>query len=268
MDSFSKTKSNIENLVLTMALLPNKDSNNTSFEIVTPFCSIQLYTNNNSSEQEMKDIENNLTTLNISSCEDFIRKKYNLSKNLFIAKVGYSEILNNASTLLDSNNTNIISAGSSVNFRMFNPDTKMEYNISQECNDIEMSIKIPLPKYNRINPVQSMTFTQMGIDINNQNDSFYVDRCKNYPPKNNDNIQLTIRERKTSFYKNQTISCSAGCLFKGIDDNKYMICECINTENVSSNVLGEAAIALSSINYEIALCSNILNEAVHNFFNF
>ena len=112
-----------------MALSLIGNSNTSSFEYVTSSSSIQLYYNYNSSEQEKKDIKNNIINIDISSCQNKIRKKYNISSPLQIAKVGYSEALNNAYTYLDSTNPNLVSSGSSVNFRVFNPDTKNEYDL-------------------------------------------------------------------------------------------------------------------------------------------
>ena len=264
MDSFSNTKSKVENLVYKMASSTIEVSNTTSFEVVTPLYSIQLYSNNNSSEQENNDIKNNLTSLNISSCQDKITKKYNLSY-LLIAKVGYSETLNNASTLLVPNNTNIISAGSSVNFRLFNPNTKEEYNISEECNSVPSFIKISLPSVNKINAVISRRLQKDGVNILNQSDSFYVNRCHIYTNDSNSNIQLTIRERKNTYFKNQTISCSEGCIFNGFDINNYMICQCVNTKDISANVVRSAAIVFGSLNYDIALCYYTL-EPVNNIY--
>lgn len=230
------------------------NSNSTSpVNIVSDSFSISLYSNNNAADQEALAVRMNLPTIDNSGCEDLIRKKYNITRHLFIQKVDYSEKLNNASSSLNKNNTDMVSAGSSVSFRMFNPYTKQEYNVSQECANVSVAIKIPLPTKTMINPKLARKFQSTGVNIVNQSDQFYVDRCKIYINEST-GILLTLGERKTNFYPNQTSACSPGCSFEGFDTNNYMICNCKKSTSLTANVMKSALEAFTSLNFDVVLC--------------
>ena len=248
MNAISQTQSIVQNLVYNMALSAMNDNTTASINQVNPSFSIQLFSNKNASAQLEFDLNNSLPTIDMTLCENTIRKKYNITKHLFIQKLTYSESLNNSTTLINDSIKNVASAGSSVSFRMFDPDNNhTEFNVTELCGNISLSVKIPLPKDSKISPILARRFQKTGVNLLNQTDSFYVNRCHIYSNESN-GLQLTIRERKSLFYKNQSSSCSNGCDFGGFDINNYMICNYLKSKSISANVLSESFEVLGSLN--------------------
>ena len=240
-----------------MALSSINVSNTSSYEVNNTLFSINLYSTENSSEQEEVDLKNNHSTINISDCVDRIRKKYNLSYNLLMARVEYTETLNNASISIDPRKNEIVSAARSLNFHLLDTYTNVVYNITTECDNESILVKIPFPKNTKINIFQARKFQLKNINILNEIDPFYINRCFTYFDETNRMIELTLGERKAIYYKNQIVLCSPGCIFKGFDKNYFIICDCKNVTNIAANVLSVTSNSLSSLNYDIALCINV-----------
>ena len=260
----------MENLVENIAMSTmNQGGTDKTFQQITSTVAIQLYPSTNITAQQDSDVKNNLPTIDNSDCENLIRKNHNITKHLFIQKVSYSGNLNNASLSLKGSNTttDIQAAGSSVTFRMFNPDTKIEYNITNECANLTVTVKIPLPKNSKIDPIMARKFRKSGINILNQSDSFFNNRCKTYINETT-GLLLTIGERKSLFFKNQTSSCSPGCNFEGMDKNNYSICNCKKSSAITANVLSVAFEAFTSINFNIVLCMYAVSQSVIFSLNF
>ena len=87
---------------------------------------------------------------------------------------------------------------------MYNPTNGTEYNLTLECPNTLVTVKIPLPLNTMINATLARKFQSIGIDILNQTDTFFSDRCLTFI--SDTNVQLTIRQRKSNFFPNVYLS--------------------------------------------------------------
>jgi hypothetical protein len=235
----------------------------TSLSVISESFSAQMYSSLQESSQQKLALTNNIPVIDTSNCENLIRDKYNITKRLFIQKLDFSSSLNNKSLSLSNTSSDVASASSSVNFRMFNPNTGEEFNITKECESTSVNVNIPLPKNTKINTKLARKFGSSGFNILNQTDPLYKDRCITYVDTNT-GLQMTIGERKNSFYPNQTSSCSQGCSFEGFDENNYLKCNCKKNKNVAADVLNSALEAFTSINFNVITCIISVNKNVYN----
>ena len=133
---------------------------------------------------------------------------------------------------------------------LFNPSNEV-YNISKECANYPIIIAIPP------NPNITINFTAVnylkkdGFNILDPNDPFFSDRCIPYVYSNCD---TTLDFRKSYFFQNQSINCSAGCLFSGFDSNNYTICNCTQTTNMNTFSTTSVMTSVTNLNILIFLC--------------
>ena len=96
------------------------------------------------------------------------------------------------------------------------------------------------------------------MDLTNQNDPIYNDRCLVLKSAGTGGEALTLNEKRTLLFPNVSISCistaNKTCSYLGLDENNYAKCSCdgaSDTKNLIEKVLLES---VSTINYEIVMC--------------
>lgn len=94
------------------------------------------------------------------------------------------------------------------------------------------------------------------MDIYNKESVAFSTRCV----RTNDyetGGDTSINFRRTKLYKNETIKCSEGCEYKGLDANKYVICDCSLKQGaeLSNNSTGiHPLLSFPNFNYDIIFC--------------
>ena len=66
----------------------------------------------------------------------------------------------------------------------------------------------------------------------------------------------SINFRRTKLFQNETIGCSVGCIYQGLDENKYVICDCSasGSAEISNTGSKDSLSSIPPMNYDIALC--------------
>ena len=204
-------------------------------------------------------VASQVSVFNLSSCEEVLRKHYNISNDapFQYSKIDFDDSLNTTTSSVNKTN------GCSVSVDIYYQNKRLNKSI---CNIVPAKTNIPCnPLKNEIDQIKK-GFTEFKItgrklsqiDISNKNDPIFGDRCIKFT--NNNGIGLTVNERRSKFYPNSTISCDADtgtnetCVFEGLDENYYAKCTCkgvIETKNLFERALLES---LSEININIVLC--------------
>ena len=135
------------------------------------------------------------------------------------------------------------------------------------CNDVKIFINSPINTQKLDDFELIKDLNKNGIDLYNQNDSFFNDRCNN---QNINDSDIPLSLRRELFFQNNSL-CEKNCQYEGIDlNNNKVKCNCdvkvetnftVNEEksinNFGDNVIG-------SINFDIIYCY----EKLLNFDNY
>ena len=141
----------------------------------------------------------NMSSINFGKCEDLIRKEYNISDNeeLIIYKIENS---------VDGFNIPIIE------YALFTKDGRNRLNLTI-CNNLTIQYNIPV------------SINEDEIYKYDPSSEFYTDECYKY--STNDNLDMTLFERKNEFNNNNMSLCESNCNFKGYNkSNSKAICDC------------------------------------------
>ena len=151
------------------------------------------------SENQKNKTNNNISTINLESCENKLRDIYKINETLplIIFKIDYYP----PDTLIPI-----------VIYEIYHPINKSKLNLSY-CQDINIELDIPAI-----------------IDENNlfkydPNSGFYTDNCYSYTTEQGTDIILS--DRRQEYNDNNLSLCQKNCEFNGYNkDNKYSICLC------------------------------------------
>ncbi len=205
----------------------------------------------NRKEIEKVLVQKGIFIPNFDNCKKILKKHYNIpeDKTIIVKNLQFDTKFNmkiNDTTLSDSSN-----------FEFFDPVTKDKLN-STLCNEVKSSIKIPFKQSSRLKMQEyeeALVYINI-MDIYNAESIAFNTRCV----RTNDfktNGDTSVNFRRTKLYQNETIKCSEGCIYNGLDENKYVKCDCnlkqgVELSNNSSGIL--PLIAFPSFNYNIAIC--------------
>jgi len=68
------------------------------------------------------------------------------------------------------------------------------------------------------------------------------------------NADVPINDRRELVFQNQSISCSKGCKFEGLDNKNNTICDCINTNETKAFSNFEPLDPITGSNIDIIVC--------------
>jgi len=83
------------------------------------------------------------------------------------------------------------------------------------------------------NPLKELV-NDYHVNVLNESDPFYTDRCFVYKINGTD---IPLNSRRSKIFPNVTSTCGQGCDYKGIDSNGFMDCNCHNPTKCSSGDL-------------------------------
>jgi len=197
-------------------------------------------------------VSNRLAIGNYTECESLLKKHYNISDsiNLVIKNVQFNPMTN-------LKNFNDSTASDIVSMEYINPQNWEKLN-SELCKEVQTSISIPFKDTIRLKPeLYAKAAVLKGvIDLYDKKSPGYESRCL----KSNEfdtGADTSINYRRTKLYQNESINCSPGCDYQGLDENLYVICNCRIQEGteLSNNSTGfDPLLAFPKFNYDIVLC--------------
>ena len=208
----------------------------------------------------------NLTHVYLGECENKLKEEYNLPNDTKLYILG-----------IDSPN---LSGNSSINVFNFEIYLKNGTQIKDlsACNESKIITSSNINDLNIIKYEKAKKFSDVGYDIYNKTDKFYVDNCASANDNWND---ITLKDREKYYYPNISI-CNEGCDYNSIDfEAQRFICECDVISNISStdkNDISSDEIKenddqtyleyfLSLINYKIFKCYSLFNKFENYYYN-
>jgi hypothetical protein len=201
----------------------------------------QMYTSNtNSTTTRESAVKNNLPIYDTSACERVLKEHYNITGDEILYVTGGFD------SSLDGN-------GSSYKLTAYNSQSKQKLDIDL-CQNVSQTVEIPMTATN-LNLTQYNTLKEAGIDIFNQNDPVFTDRCTAF---NNTGKDTSLTWRRNNLYqKKQPLCIGVSCTFEGISAYNYVQCNCtgLKTESEMVNKLVDTLISsVSKLNVGIIFC--------------
>ena len=209
----------------------------------------------------------NLTYVDLGECEDKLKEEYNLTNDTKLYILG-----------IDTPN---LSRNSSINVFNFEIYLKngTQINYLSACNESKIITSSNINDLNIIRYDKAKKFSDVGYDIYNRTDRFYVDNCASANDNGND---ITLKDREKYYYPNVSI-CNEGCDYYSIDfESQRFICECdvmINISYTDSDSTNDESkdnekddqtygeYFLSLINYKIFKCYALFNKFENYYYN-
>ena len=153
-------------------------------------------------ENQKRNKNNNMTTINLGKCEDKIKESYKISKEkvLYLLKIDVYE----KGMLIPK-----------IEYEIYYPliGEKLVNLSLSVCSDSKIDISIPV------------SINETEIDKHNSSSAYYNNICYTSTSKNGTDITLT--DRKTEFVENNFTLCEENCDFTGYDSNtKKALCSC------------------------------------------
>ena len=189
----------------------------------------------------------NSTYVEFSICEQILRKEYNLSEN---------ETITILQIEIDKMNENALT--NQVEYEIYNSN-KTKLSLSY-CKDVKIKVHYEIKDPSLINKTKVSQFSDLGIDIFNNKDSFFNDICHTYSDNDSD---IILKDRVLDIYQNYSL-CDNGCEYEQINiDLMTVICSCqIKTEinvKVSEPVFGTIIEdSFKDSNFGVILCYNLV----------
>jgi hypothetical protein len=219
----------------------------------TDIFTIQITTRdpNDTEKNDKKAVEERISVANFTECENKLKEKYNISQavNLLLKKVEFD-------SKMDIRRANNPDASKGLTFDFINPIT-MEKLDAKICSEVRTPMKIPFKRSERlrIDIVQKSILINTGLDLYSNKAPAYHSRCVKSLQLDT-GADVSINYKRSKMFQNTSVSCSEGCTYEGLDENRYVKCDCkTNGEGENSNT-GETYEfdPLPSMNYGIVVC--------------
>ena len=232
-------------------LIKNYTQEDDSIEIKGENNSIfQLTTTNNELDRYdgKKSNNNNLSIIDLGSCETTLKSFYKIEPNL--------------SLLIKKFEVITISSERNVQYEVYHPLTKEKLNLSL-CNSSTIDLYIPITLDQKIIDLYD-DLQKNGYDLFDINDPFYNDICSPYKSENNTDVLLS--DRKNDYYNNDNTTCQSNCEYSQfISEYKFLKCECkIIVDNIDIHDFHKFSKKISKNFYDILRNSNIKTLKCYN----
>ena len=150
------------------------------------------------------------TYVELSICEQILRKQYNLSSN---------EILTILQIEIDKKNEKALT--NQVEYGIYDKN-KNNLDLSY-CKGVPIKVNYEIKDASKINKTMVSYYSEKGIDIFNSNDSFFNDICYAYSEGGSD---IILKDRVLDIYQNFSL-CDTYCTYNKIDiENMSVSCSC------------------------------------------
>ena len=161
--------------------------------------------------------------LNLSACEEILKRKYNLpaEEDLIVIKADFLEEFNMS---MDDLNEYL---GNTVNYQLFSTSLGAFLPL-QSCIDAEKQVTVYNPFNEKsISQYQSKTgsVVSSGYDFFDAYSPFYNDVCT--PFTNENGCDVLLDDRRKDYYNENVNLCESGCIFTGYNTkSKTYTCLC------------------------------------------
>ena len=160
-----------------------------------------------------------LSIVILGNCENLLRTKYGIDKNLALIIKKYEQIT--------------ISAKRNVQFEVYHPITKKKLDLSI-CDKEQIHIYVPVELTEDLLKLY-YDLKKYGYDLFNINDPFYNDICSPYTSINKTSVLLL--DRKNDYYIASNTTCQSNCRYASLFSEKLLLdCECkVIAEDIDVN---------------------------------
>jgi hypothetical protein len=197
------------------------------------------------------------TFVDFSACEEILRNEYKLSQD---------EIL----TILqiEINKMNDKALTNQVEYALYN-EIRQKLDLSY-CNNVDIKITYDIKNDSLLNKTMISYFSDLGIDIFNNKDSFFNDLCHPFSISNSD---IILKDRLSDLYQNYSL-CDDGCEYDIINiQNMSVTCTCqikteIKTEVSQLNFGTIVQSTFKDSNIGVIRCYNLvfnIKNKLHNY---
>jgi hypothetical protein len=243
-------KNNIKKLT---DILVTNSTNNVDKLIRTDIFTIQIISNdpNNVEKNNKKAIEEKISVGNFTVCENILKKEYNISQNtiLLVKKIEFT-------AKMDIDRVNNPDASQGLSFEFIDPNTMNKLN-SSLCMKINTPISIPFKRSSRLlmDVYERSSLINIALDLYNNESPAYYSRCIK-TNQINTGADVSINYKRNQMFQNTSITCSSECEYNGLDENRYVKCNCKTSGQKESSNTGNEFVfdPLPSMNYDIVLC--------------
>ena len=160
------------------------------------------------------------TYINFSKCENTLRVNNNIPLDAEL-KVVMIEIEKNDDKALTNQ----------VEYAIYYNDKKLDLSV---CENDEIEINYEISNSSLLNLDLILKFSEMGVDILDSNNEFFIDICYPYAENNSDMI---LRDRIERIYQNYSV-CDENCVYNKIDlDSNIITCKCRVKTELESSIL-------------------------------
>jgi hypothetical protein len=241
-------------IVRTVSVIILTQNLNNDIRFATDYFTVQIFKNSIDALSDSYSIDNKLPLLDVSACEDSIRKYFgwSMETDIPISKINWDPKLVNYNSLVD------------VTYLFYNPFNGTNIDNSEICKEKGIVVKIPTDA-EKINLDIYNEFKNKSINILDATSAFFTSRCIPFT-NNTSNSDVTLADRRELIYQNQSISCSFGCNFLGLDEKNYAICECYNTQETKAIIGNIIFSSISESNIDIFICYKTAFNIVIYFF--
>ena len=150
----------------------------------------------------------NYSNIDLGDCENILKKKYNINKNLSLIMLEVNYFVGN----------NI-----GVQYEVYHPITKEKLDLSY-CKNTKIIINAPIYLENYTVSLYNI-LSEQNYDLFNPNNSFYNDLCAVFTTENDTDILLS--DRKQDYYNNSLELCEENCEYEKYDsENQKVQCSC------------------------------------------
>ena len=193
----------------------------------------------------------NSTLLTDKTHIDYIECEYNLKNHYNLSNQSILTFFQ-----MEISNKNKRSLINQVEYQVYD-EQKNPLDLSV-CNDSNIKIFYEIKNNSNLDISVLNSFKDSGVNVFNISDEFFNDVCYSYSENGND---LILEDRINDIYQNFTL-CEEGCTFDSIDIfNMLIACQCDIKENITTiikEIQEEAAEKITSLNFEIIQCYNLV----------
>jgi len=209
---------------------------------------IRILEQSNSDSTEA--LSDNMAIIDFENCKIILMNIYNITEESIVMKQMDYNAKTNIDKMGDATQSN------STNFAFYNIQDNEKLNTTY-CKGISVPISLSIPNSERLN-MQLYTLSAKlleGTDVYNKESPSFHSRCfKSFDF--NTTADISINARRTNLYQNDSMNCSPGCDYKGIDDLRKVICDCseLGESELSNNSTLENLFKMPVMNFDISMC--------------
>ena len=190
---------------------------------------------------------NKFSKIDLGQCEDILREKYKIDKNISLLMIKYEKVSH-------------ISSERNLQFEIYDPINKTRLNLSV-CNNASIDVYIPVILSEQflglINEIKDL-----GYDIFDIKSDFYQDICT--PFKSPNGADVLLSDRINYYFNNEETQCQPNCHFSDYSFEKQNLkCKCdienseINFDNkiiISKSIYTSFYDVIKYSNYKVLKC--------------